>query len=256
MNDWTFACKGGCEGYASLKHNWIRADLLKYIAPTMRHALEVNGGSIVLTGSFNPTIFQPQWFVRQNLLPAEECEKAEIKVIAPQVCEFQTERFIIQVTTERFSALSKPDANPAPLRDLVAGTFFTLEHTPLKALGLNRDMHFALPSEEQWHRIGDTLVPKDVWKGILQGRVGMRSLLVSAEVPGFPDAKQESTRLSIRVEPSERVKFGLYIQVNEHFDAPKNEGHSYLMERIRSRWEGAYNYAAEVADYVISSILK
>ena len=107
-----------------------------------RHVLEVNSASVVLAGSFNPTIFQPQWFVRQNLLPAEECEKAEIKIIAPQVCEFHTERFVIQVTTERFAVLSKPDANPAPIRDLVAGTFFTLEHTPLKALGLNRDMHF------------------------------------------------------------------------------------------------------------------
>jgi hypothetical protein len=156
-----------------------------------RRILEVNGASVVLTGSFNPAIFQPQWFVRQNLLPAEECEKPEIKVISPQVCEFQTERFIIQVTTERFSALAKPDANPAPLRELVAGTFFTLEHTPLKALGLNRDMHFALSSEEEWHKVGDTLVPKDLWKRILQGNPGLRSLWIQSEVPGFPDAKQE-----------------------------------------------------------------
>jgi hypothetical protein len=233
------------------------SDVLKYIALTMaRHVLEVNAASVVLTGSFNPTIFQPQWFVRQNLLPAEECENAEIKVIAPQICEFQTERFIIQVTTERFSVLSKPDANPAPLKELVAGTFFTLEHTPLKALGLNRDMHFALPSEETWNLVGDTLVPKDLWEGILQGHVGMRSLLVQAEVPGFPDAKQESARLWVKVEPSTRVKLGLYIQTNEHFEAPKDEGSEYLMERIRSRWEGAYNYAAEVAEYIISSIIR
>lgn len=230
---------------------------MKYIAFTMaRHVLEVNAASVVLTGSFNPTIFQPQWFARQNLLPAEECEKADIKVIAPQVCEFHTERFIIQVTTGRFAVLSKPDANPAPIRDLVAGTFFTLEHTPLKALGLNRDMHFALPSEEVWHQVGDTLAPKDVWKGILRGRIGMRSLLVQSEVPDFPDAKQELTRLWVRIEPSLSVKFGLYIQTNEQFEAPKDEASGYLMERIRSRWEGAYNYAAEVADYIISSIIK
>ena len=125
-----------------------------------RLILEVNGASVVLTGSFNPTIFQPEWFLRQNLLPAEECGKAEIKVIAPQVCEFQTERFIIQVTTERFAVLSKPDANPAPIRDLVAGTFFTLPHTPLKALGLNRDMHFVLPSEEAWHQVETRLLQR------------------------------------------------------------------------------------------------
>jgi hypothetical protein len=231
-------------------------DILKYIAFTMaQHVLEVNGASIVLTGSFNPTIFQPQWFARQNLLPPEECEKAEIKVIAPQICEFQTERFIIQVTTERFSALSKPDANPAPLRDLVAGTFFTLEHTPLNALGLNRDMHFAISSEELWHKVGDTLVPKEIWHGVLRGRVGMKAVLVQAEVPAFPDEKQESARLSVRIEPSPRVKLGVYFQFNEHFTAPKDEASGYLIERIRSRWEGAYSYAAEVANHIISSIV-
>ena len=60
----------------------------------------------------------------------------------------------------------------------------------------------------------------------------------------------------VRVEPSTRVEFGLYIQINEHFEAPKNAPPDYLTERIRTRWEGAYNYAAEVANYVLSSIIK
>ena len=217
-----------------------------------RHVLEVNSASIVLAGSFNPAIFQPQWFVRQNLLPAEEGEKAEIRVITPQIAEFQTERLIIQVTPERFAAVSKPDANPAPLRDLVAGTFFTLEHTPLKALGLNRDMHFAMPSEEAWNQVGDRLVPKDVWKEILRGRIGMRSLLIQAEVPGFSDPSQEGTRLTVRVEPSAKVKFGVYFQTNEHHEESKNSASDNITERIRTRWEDAYNYAAEIADYILS----
>lgn len=218
------------------------------------YSLEINGASIVLAGSFNPAIFQPEWFVRQNLLPPEEGEKAEIKVIVPQVTEFHTERFIIQVTTDRFAAISKPEANPAPLRDLVVGTFFVLEHTPLKALGLNRDMHFSMASEEMWHRIGDTLVPKEVWKGILAGHVGMRTLQVQAEIPDYPDEKQTEQRLVVRVEPSMRVKQGVYIQTNEHCEAPKESSAEYLTQRIRSRWEGAYNYAAKIADYLLGSI--
>ena len=175
-----------------------------------RPALEVNSASIVLTGSFNPAIFQPQWFVRQNLLPKEEGDKAEIRVVSPQVCEFQTERFIIQVTTDRFAALSKPDANPAPLREK------------------------------------------------LEGRVGMRALLVQAEVPGFPDSTQE-TRLTVKVEPSARVRPGVYFQTNEHYQLPKSGtsdtpsvGSEYLINRIRNRWEGAYNYAAEIAEYILA----
>ena len=222
-----------------------------------RHVLEVNSASIVLTGSFNPAIFQPEWFVRQNLMPAQEGEKAEIKVIAPQVCEFHTERFIIQVTGERFAAFSKPAANPAPLRDLVAGTFFILEHTPLKALGLNRDMHFALPSssEDLWNRVGDTVAPKEIWRKVLHGHIGLRTLLLQAEIPDYPDKTQQQQRLNVRLEPSGSVKFGIFIQTNEHHEAPKESPSGYLIDRIRKRWEGAYSYAAEIADYILTATI-
>jgi len=71
---------------------------------------EISGGSIVLLGTFNPTIFQPEWLVRQH---------------------FETEKYVLQVTNEKFVAASKPNASSAPLRDLVHGAFFILEHTPV-----------------------------------------------------------------------------------------------------------------------------
>jgi hypothetical protein len=117
-------------------------------------------------------------------------------------------------------------------------------------------MHFSLPSEETWNQVGDRLVPKEIWKGILQGRIGMRTVLVQAEVPGFPDSKQEAARVMVRAEPSGTVKLGVFFQVNEHHEASKTDASEYLMERLRTRWEGAYIYASEVADYILSSIVK
>lgn len=193
--------------------------------------------------------------MRQNLLPPDEAEQAEIKVIANEVCEFQTERFTIQVTNDRFAALSKPSANPAPLRDLVAGTFFVLEHTPLTALGLNREMHYAMPTEEVWNRVGDTLVPKDIWRNVLHGRIGMRALVIEAGIPGDSEEKQLERKLTIRVEPSNYIKHGVFRQTNEHYNAPEKEGAGEsLTECLRNRWEGAYNYAAEIAIHVLDSI--
>lgn len=197
----------------------------------------------MLVGSFNPTIFHPEWFLRQNLLPQTEVEAAKISVIVPQVCDFQTERFHIQVTTERFLALSNAVTNPATLKDLVLGTFFVLEHTPGRALGLNRQMHFPLASEELWHRVGDRLAPKDGWKGILKHRPGMRSLTIEA-------AGEDGTKITVKVEPSPQLKFGVYFDTNEHYQAPKNAPMKTLMDIVRERWEDAYNYAAEIADHV------
>lgn len=236
---------------AVLARSGSKRDVCSILHVTMaRPVLEVNGASIVLAGSFNPAIFHPQWFVRQNLLPEEEAEKAEITVISPQVCQFQSERFVVQATPERFVAIAKPDTNPTPLRDLVLGTFFILEHTPLSAAGLNREMHFAMPSEETWNNVGDKLAPKDGWAGILQGRPGMLSLQIQGAVPDFPQATA-GTRLVVKVEPSLRVKFGVYIQTNEHYNAPEGGASEFLLERIRTRWEGSYNYAAEIAQHII-----
>jgi len=46
---------------------------------------EISGASIVLLGSFNPPIFQPQWFARQNLLQPTLAEKAKINFITPVI---------------------------------------------------------------------------------------------------------------------------------------------------------------------------
>jgi len=117
-------------------------------------------------------------------------------------------------------------------------------------MGLNREMHFAMPSEEAWHQVGDKLAPKNGWAGILRGRPGMTLLSIQGEIPDFPDAT-EGTKLTVRVAPSPSVKFGVYFIMNENYNAPKNGELRFLMERIRTRWEGAYNYAAEIADYVL-----
>lgn len=205
---------------------------------------EVNGASVVLVGSFNPKIFQPEWFARQMLLPAEEVADAKLQVIVPQICQFETERFTIQVTDQRFFAACKPNTEPAILPDLVIGTFFILEHTPVTAMGLNRQMHFDAGSEENWHRLGDKLAPKDGWKAILEGRPGMRSLSIETVIPNGP-------KLTFRVEPSVSVKFGVFFEMNEHHDAPEKDGLKTLMGTLRDRWEGSQNYAAEVASYIL-----
>jgi hypothetical protein len=207
---------------------------------------EVNQAAIVLTGSFNPTIFQPEWFARQNLLPVQEAEQATIKIMVPQVVDFQTARFELQVTADKFVLISNPDANPSTLKDVVLGTFFILEHTPLTALGLNRLMHFSTPSEEIWNRIGDRLAPKDGWRQALKKRPGLLSLTIQAD----PEANGD--RLKVKVEPSTRATFGVYFEVNDHRPASKTNGLKSLMEVIRNEWEGSYNNAAEIADSILT----
>jgi hypothetical protein len=209
--------------------------------------VEVSGSAITLLGSFNPAIFQPQWFARQGLLSALEAENADIKLIAAQVSHFETERFVLQVLAERFLVASKPSADPSPLRDLVSGTFFILEHTPVTAMGLNRQLHVPMESEADWHRLGDRLAPKEGWKGILEGRPGLLSLSVMTTKEGLPGAQ-----FNIKVEPSQRLKFGAYFETNEHYPASKEEPLKGLMKTLGERWEEVPTYASKVVEHILN----
>jgi hypothetical protein len=209
----------------------------------------------VLLGSFNPAIFQPQWFAQQDLLPRAEVDDAEIKVVSPQICDFKTARFRFQVIPERFMALAEPTTTPVSLRDLVLGTFFILEQTPVKAIGLNRDMHFELSTDDEWHQIGDKLAPKDGWNEVMTrpgttGRVGMRVLVVEVQ------KEPKGSRLVVKVEPSTQVSKGVYFQVNDHYAAPESDALKTLMNITKTNWEGSYNYAAEIADKVLAWAFK
>jgi hypothetical protein len=184
---------------------------------------------------------------RHGLIPQQQVDEAVVKIIIPQLAQFETEQVIVQVVQDRFIAASKPNANPIALRDLVQGTFFILEHVPVTAMGLNCQMHFPLGSEENWHRIGDRLAPKDGWNEVLEGRPGMLSLLITTEM-----ADPAGVRYTVKVEPSRLVKLGVYFETNEHHQAPAEEPLKGLMEILGERWEGVPAYASKIANHIIT----
>lgn len=102
--------------------------------------LEIEGMGIVLVGSFNPQIFQPAWFAAEGLIRKEEEEAAKIQLIHRQAALFSLDWLQLQVTDEKFVALTTPSSYYEPLRDLVLGTFRLLRHTPIRQMDLNREM--------------------------------------------------------------------------------------------------------------------
>jgi len=210
-------------------------------------SLEIAGSSIVLVGSFNPAIFQPQWFAKQELLPQAEADNANVEIIHPQVCQFDTERFMLQVTPDRLTAITKPNAVDAPLRDLISGTFYTLEHTPIQAIGLNRQMHFQMHSEEAWHRVGDKLVPKDVWNEAYKGRPGMRNLNVL-----YPASSPDEPAVTVIVQPSVQITpHGVYFEVNFHFTQKAGESAETLMGILNAKWEETQKHAERIVGHIL-----
>jgi hypothetical protein len=213
----------------------------------MTRTPEISGATIVLTGSFNPKIFQPEWFARQGLVPQSEADSYEPKIMAPPVTQFDTERFAFQVTNDRFAIGTKQNADPAPLRDLVQGTFFILEHTPVTAMGLNFHLHFDMQTEEKWHQIGDKLAPKEAWNEVLEGRPGLASMTILTN-----RHEPKGSQFRVRVEPSVVIQHGIYFETNEHYPAPEKEPLKSLMDTLGARWDEGRVYASKVVDHILT----
>ena len=129
----------------------------------MRIEPEISGVVVVLLGDFNPAIFTPAWFAMHGLLPQAAADSAKLEVAHHQVTMFSTDWLHLQVTSDRFLA----DTVQAPhvrVRDLVVRVFKEhLNHTPVRAMGINRSVHFRVGSLAERDQIGRALAPVEPW---------------------------------------------------------------------------------------------
>lgn len=190
----------------------------------------------MLVGSFNPAIFHPAWFAREKLIQNEEAELADFKIGSPQVSVFSIGWLAIEVTLDRFAARTTQIQHVEPLRDLVLGTFGLLRHTPIKQMGINRGAHYRSSSEENWHKLGHRLAPKEPWAGLLENP-GMRSV----QMLGQRTDKYRG-RIIVSAEPSLKLKpgFGVHFEINDHYENDVDEKGlecEHMMEILGATWE-------------------
>ncbi len=180
--------------------------------------------SIVLLGSFNPTIFNPDWLFRNELITEAEFDTSQVEFVHPQISHIRTDWLDLQVEPERLVA--RTSEIPIQLRDLVFRVFGEkLPHTPIRMMGINLEVHFSVGSAEERTRIGQLLAPPDIWgewsKGIRAGdgksQGGLRSLSIQQSV--F-DWDRPNGFVVATVEPSNLIKkfSGIMMRVNDHYE--------------------------------------
>ena len=212
--------------------------------------LEDDSVSIVLLGAFNPKIFHPMWFAAHGLIRQSDAESANIEVVHPEYAAFATESFRFSVSTDRFSVESAGSGFREMMRDLVTGTFSLLGHTPLRTLGLNRIFHYRMESEDEWHTVGHKLTPKAVWRDTLKNP-GMEDLRIRAV---RPDEHQGFIR--VIVQPSMKVKPGVYVQVNDHYEVEAQEaaGAERIMDILKNIWQVSLARAERVTHTMFANL--
>jgi len=214
---------------------------------------EIEGIAFVVIGSFNPAIFHPSWLLAQNLIRREEAESAKIQVVHPNATSFAIGSVELQVTADRLSVSTNDAASYEFARDLTMGSLRILSHTPVRSMGMNKNFHFSMPSEEMWHAVGHRLTPKEPWAGIL-------------EQPGMVDITMEGKRpdefngyIRVSVQPSGRIKPGVFISVNDHYqydhkDSTPSQGCDVMVNIITSNWGNFLDLSNRISSSIIGFV--
>jgi hypothetical protein len=203
--------------------------------------------SIVLLGDFNPKIFQPSWFAMNNFLSEEEVEDPEIDIIHHDVSSFRIDWLRIEVTKNRFIAETSKAPYYELLFDLVVNTFRVLEQTPANMLGINRDMHFDFVEEKKWNEFGDYLAPKDIWNKLVC-EPGLETLTIRGkrnwnDLKGF---------YRILLKSSDKIKYGVFIDVNDHYEVEGKIGCRKAIDILESNWRDSMKYSEELILKVVN----
>lgn len=197
-------------------------------------------------GDLNPKIFQPAWFAAQDppLVPKREAEAANIEIIHQDVVIFNLEWFRLEVTRDRFHISTTQESRYEFLRDIVLGTFQLLLHTPVRAMGINKDIHYSVENERVWHEFGDRVAPKGLWLGVLE-KPGLTSLAIrGVRTDGYEGS------INVKVEPSRKVHPGIYFNINDHYSVkdPKTlSGCSEMMDILSKRFHDSIKRSAGIA---------
>lgn len=211
---------------------------------------KIDAMSIVLIGQMNPSVFQPAWLAAENLIKEAEAKEIKIEVIHPEISSLSLDWFKLQVLPNRFLISTTQQPYFEIVRDLVFGIFQLLNFTPLEKMGINRERHFESPNLKEWHALGDLLVPKDRWQGLLD-KPGLRSLII--EESSRRDGRPGYVR--VKVEPSPTIEQAVFIQVNDHYELPDTQNSAVQMMKVLDDcWVNSISRSNEIIENIINLI--
>ena len=208
--------------------------------------------AVVFVGSFNPAIFHPEWLVRQGMIQESDLDNARLDVSSQDISRFEVAGIGIEVLHERLQLYSQDLSREPFLQDTASTILAKLPHAPIRACGLNTSHHYNLANQSYWHKIGHSLVPKDlIWNDLLVSP-GMEALTVKGERQGdYPGY------VNITVGPSKRFEFGLFVNSNTHYGV-SGDGGILPMEKIQgyisTEWQTAFQIARKTAETIFNRI--
>ena len=221
---------------------------------------EISACSIVLLGQFNPAIFHPAWLEARGIEPEVGSSDGDL-LSHRDIASFSidTRSYLVRADRFQIETLTAPWVTILDITTKISGEH--LLHTPITGFGVNRTVHFRLPSMSSRTQLGRMLAPIEPWGEYGQGMDtddadltgGLQSLLMRRKsfVDGFP------METNVKIEPSAQISdnTGVYMHVNGHHlltDLPAGHGSEQAMTLLTERFE----QATEEAQSIIEAMMK
>jgi hypothetical protein len=197
---------------------------------------ELRQASIVLLGSFNPVIFQPDWLSKEDdLLPADEFEfisKQGNLVVSSEWTIVQLKAVRFEVWRERWALITERPDWIKDLGGLARSIFLRLPETPVTRVGFNDVRHVGVPGN------ADAIIRRWVPLDDLGRVAGTKDVAVGA----VARTTWKNYVTSMQFEKSVVVKNGLYLHQNFERDVTAKNLQDRLLE-----WGGVIERAEELA---------
>ena len=134
---------------------------------------------------------------------------------------------------------------------MITGILTKLPHTPISAAGINQFLHLPTGGEANWHKVGDTLAPKELIWVTLYERPGLANISIQyprqGRFPGF---------INIAVQPSPLIPHGIMVSSNTELRATDQVGSApQVVDFIQTEWSNAIKEAKRVAEVIFRKIL-
>jgi len=190
----------------------------------MQVEIERSHWSIVLVGSFNPTIFNPSWLELHDVVSKDVAAMAETEIVHNQISSMTLSDIRITVEADRFQVETKI-APEIRLLDLVSKVFGDiLPHSKITGFGINKSAHFRTQTAEKRIELGRGLAPLYIWgefgERIAASEGDLVGGLMSLRLREIKNDVESNGHLEARIEPSNALdpKTGILVSVNRHFD--------------------------------------
>lgn len=191
--------------------------------------LAIDTASIVIKGSFSPSVLSPKELATQGLITNTQLSDATQKFATDEIAILETLRFRFLVNKDIMQLTAQQSDEFEPLRDLAVGILRIFTSEPVSVLGINRDTHFIAKSEDAWDALGDALTPKEIWEDLLEAP-GMASLTIQgARVSNYDGYRQ------ITVQPSNLVSQGVFVAHNDHYTLERSDNLLSSRQQLRAQ---------------------